>query len=519
MAVSVLSQSCIDDSSAYGGNPLPELSVKVPGDAEMPVYSFNYGEDCVLTPDVHYDGDGELTYEWSVGTYANGVKGELTKVSNDKTLVYFFPEGGAYYAHLTVTDGEVGLAQDYEIDINRTFEQGYLLITNTPEGKGNLAFIKDLTREEIEAGLTTTIMENCLQRVNDNVGDSKLISAKVITWYAFVPGVGPVETNRLAVITENEGLYIDPNTFVVAADIKYNDVIPGFKADQMIINNTSSVVLDHNMKRYLTLNSDNMFGYEDSEWKGSFFDAVISNTYTYGSNQTTENYFYNRSPLAVIGWLPYKTDKWAWTNELNPNGTPVFPDENGNPLFTNEELVVIFKGEVGNSTSTGYCFVISRNKTTGKLYSTAISGFGGYSKKLTIVGRKEIVTTASSALPQTESQVIGSDLYHRTFFFNDNKLYVMLLNSFTYNLPTVSQAAITFPANEEITYMMIRANRTSGSEDLVIATADKSSGRANVYIYDVKDVRTDNPNPSPATVYRNCSDRITTMMYKPRIAN
>lgn len=31
--------SCIDDDSTYGGSPLPALSVEVPGDAEMPVYT------------------------------------------------------------------------------------------------------------------------------------------------------------------------------------------------------------------------------------------------------------------------------------------------------------------------------------------------------------------------------------------------------------------------------------------------------------------------------------------------
>ena len=150
--LAVTATSCIDDSSSYGGNPLPGLSVTVPGDEEMPVYSFNYGEDCVITPDIRYDGTGELSYEWSIGTFNNRVKGPMEFVTNDKTLRYFFPQGGSYYAHLVVSDGEVGLVQDYEININRTFEQGYMILSNNAAGEGNLVFIKDLTREEIEAG-------------------------------------------------------------------------------------------------------------------------------------------------------------------------------------------------------------------------------------------------------------------------------------------------------------------------------------------------------------------------------
>lgn len=146
--LALLTTSCIDDSSSYGGNELPVLTIKVPGDAEMPVYNFAYGTDCELTPDVTYNGSGELSYEWSIGTYTDGVKGKLEVVSTEKTLKYFFPNGGAYYAHLKVTDGTVGIVQDYELSINRTFEQGYLVLSNKDNGEGNLVFIKDLTREE-----------------------------------------------------------------------------------------------------------------------------------------------------------------------------------------------------------------------------------------------------------------------------------------------------------------------------------------------------------------------------------
>ena len=41
----------------------------------------------------------------------------------------------------------------------------------------------------------------------------------------------------------------------------------------------------------------------------------------------------------------------------------------------------------------------------------------------------------------------------------------------------------------------------------------------NVYIYNMADVRTDNPNPAPKAQHLNCADRITNIMYKPRIAN
>ena len=499
--------SCTDDNSSYGGGALPALSVVVPENDDMPVYNFNYGDNCVLTPDVRYDGTGELQYEWSVGTYIDGLKGPLEVVSNEKTLTYFFPQGGSYYAHLTVTDGTVGIVQDYAISINRTFEQGYLIVSNNNAGEGNLAFIKDLTREEIEEGLPQTLMENCLQRVNSNIGKSKLCGSMIIQWYAWTGNtVSPV--NRLVIVTENEGLYIDPNTFVLSSEINYEEVMPGFKGDDFMLRNTNPLVMDMKQRRYLSLNSDYMFGYEDSEWKDHFFDYVCKNTLMVGENQTHYNFFINRSPLAVEEKTYYG---WTSTQELK--------DADGNTLFNNEELVCAFLGDgIPNSSGTTYpgC-IISRNKSNGNYFATTLTGFGGYSFNLDIHSRGKIAVDASTAIPDTEARIVTSQTYHRTYYPCDNNIYVMLADGGTMQLPSKEKAAINIPAGEELTFMDIHT--ITNGEELLVATADKSTGRGNVYIYDVRDVRTDNPNPSPKARYKNCADRITSIMYKPRIAN
>ena len=93
----------------------------------------------------------------------------------------------------------------------------------------------------------------------------------------------------------------------------------------------------------------------------------------------------------------------------------------------------------------------------------------------------------------------------------------MLADGGTMQLPSKEKAAINIPAGEELTFMDIHT--ITNGEELLVATDDKSTGRGNVYIYDVRDVRTDNPNPSPKASYKNCADRITSIMYKPRIAN
>ena len=76
ITVMTLLSSCIDDSSNYGGMPVPELKVitNEPDPDKLPIVNFNYGEDCVIDPKINYNGTGKLEYEWSVGTLNNGVK-------------------------------------------------------------------------------------------------------------------------------------------------------------------------------------------------------------------------------------------------------------------------------------------------------------------------------------------------------------------------------------------------------------------------------------------------------------
>ena len=115
--------SCISDDSEYGSeNSIPTLKVTGEDADNMLVYNFNLGETVTITPEINYSGDAsKLVYNWKVGTYTNNVKGVLEDAGNEKQLTYNFEKGGVYYAHLTVSDGQVGRAVDYKININRTF--------------------------------------------------------------------------------------------------------------------------------------------------------------------------------------------------------------------------------------------------------------------------------------------------------------------------------------------------------------------------------------------------------------
>ena len=90
--------SCISDDSELGSNNLPSLQIAGAGATEMPKYNIYLGNECVIKPQITYDGgnESELKYSWKIGSYANGMKGELTEVSTDSELHYNFDKGGSY---------------------------------------------------------------------------------------------------------------------------------------------------------------------------------------------------------------------------------------------------------------------------------------------------------------------------------------------------------------------------------------------------------------------------------------
>lgn len=502
--------SCIDDESKYGGLDIPTLTVSVPDPDEMPQININYGEECVITPQINYSGSKELTYTWSVGTYDNELKGELQTVSNDKILTYKFPKGGVYYAHLTVTDGEVGLAQDYCINVSRTFESGWVIISNNDRGVGNLAFIKDITPEEIAAGTPQVLIEHSLEMVNENIGGDYLAGGLTIqlSW--------PKPATKIFVSTGSKGCFLDPNTFVTQTQTDLASVVPGFSATQVFGDAQNPRVFDENLGAYITFNGNDMFGYVESAWAGHIFDAASCGSYSSWGNILYDYAYYNRKPLEIVGYSPYHSspDHFMSSRDI---------ELDGEPLFSNEELVVAFMGEskeewipdYGGYTLTTYPFYfITRNFNDGKYYVSHIKDFGSYAMEFSLKFHNEIAVGENTAIPQTESDVVPSDTYHRTYYHDGSKVYVMLMNNDIFVLPNKNQSCLDF-GDEEITFMSINTS----TDELIIATATKGTGRGNIYMYDVADVRTDNPGATPKAVYKDCADRISNIFYKPRVTN
>lgn len=500
LGVAMSLTACIDDESKYGGNEIPAITIAGVSQDEMPEVNFYHGEEAVITPQINYTGSGNLTYEWSVGTYNNSVKGELVVVSDQPEFRHLFPSGGSYYAHLKVTDGSVGMVQEYQVNINRTFEKGYMVVSNSSAGIGNLVFIKDMTDEEIASGVAPIAMEHCLERVNEGVPQERLAGALIIqlSW--------PVRATRVVTATATKAYYLDPNTFTAISTIDLNAVVPGFKGAKMLGAAQNPRVFDPAAKRYVTLQSNDMFGYEEAANIGLPYDDFAFGSYSSWGNINYDIYYMTNSPFSINAYGYYSG--WSSTADLMWEGAP---------LFGNEDNICVFMGESyrepGAYADSHPCYVITRDKTTGDYYTSQLSGFGAYDSGVALVGRDRMNVTASTAVPDNGASIIPSNTYHRTYYPSGSAVYVMLKDGDKFNLPNKDQYCLSFTSDEEVTFMTING------EDLVVATCNKSNGRGNVYFYPVSEVRTDNPNPSPRAVYKNCADRISYIVYKPRVAN
>lgn len=500
--------SCIDDESELGEKAIPELTIA--GDSEkMEVLNFNLGTDCVIRPDITYKGASEenLTYTWRIGTYTPATtydpayKGELGEVvSNERDLTYFFTEGGSYYAHLVVTDGLVGQAMDYRININRTFEEGYVLVSTDENDNGNVAFVKIMTPEEVSAGIEQVYMEHCIERMNDGVSEKGLrnVVLGTITW--------PSTISRIIAATDEKCYFLDPNRFTIISEIDYTSVHPGFKATHFVYDDYSPYAYDANLKKYVHLEMQYMFGHENNNYKGMAFDDFVLSSYLAFGRAAQRVLFVNYNPASVAQY-----DAYAPYYGLDT----YFPSTN--EMLADEELLATFMGEEQNpSDYTTPMYILSCSKSNPNLlslYTYTPSQEVPYISPGNNISKQECLLTDDMAKPAQGTRFVSSPSYHRFFYSVDNNVYVFLPQN-TFTLPKKSNAAISFPANEVVTFMSVNIP----TEELYVATYDTTVGRGNFYIYDTGDVRADNQtSPAPKASHKNCADKIIGILYKPSI--
>lgn len=490
--------SCIDDKSSLGGLDIASISVPGADNGEMPLINVNLGDDLIISPNVVIAGKtaDEVTYEWSLGTYANKVKGELKVVGTEKDLNYYFTEGGQYYAHLKISDGKVGKVAEYAINVNRTFENGYALIANNESGKGNLTFVKIQTADEIAAGEAPVIIEDAYGKMNGGAESGKLLGmlrSSVSVW----DGRKSQTINRLVLFADKKACYLEPNLFSSVQELPYDEAVPGFTAK--VLSNDAYYPFVYNNGQFVNLNSQFMFSFvynSYQEYQPAGLDDFGYLSYRRSTRDYNMLFFYDYDKPEVYSyeayWMYYGYDApFIGTGSLLKDQTflTMFPTayvKSGNPAL------YLFSCDSNN---------IYRHRAA----SPSFSGPESFSTTT-------FPNSGNVALPKAGTKMTGSITYLRYFYGVDNKLYVCLPDN-DEPFPAKDKAAITFGDNEEITYVFCNTS----PEELYIGTYDKSTKRGNFYIYNPADVRSDNPNPVPVASYKQCTDRIEQILYKPTI--
>lgn len=484
--------SCVSDDSTDGTQELPQLSIKGSDATTLPIHNVYLSKECHIKPEITYNGNvNDLKYNWQVGTYANRVKGALKEVSTEPELKYVFPAGGSYYVHLAVTDGKVGQVVEYQVNVNRIFEEGYLLTSTDADGKGNLNFIKVMTPEEKAEGNTEMIVEHCLSSQNEGVSEDGLVKAVQCTISY------PRDLTRILVSTKDHCYFLDPNDFTVIQSISYDDLYPGFQASNFMQDVYAPYAYDKNMKKFAHLNLNYMFPYEYNYFKDFKMDDCILSYCL--------NYQEKAAPLILyVNYADSKVSLFSW-NASSFGKNTYFPDTEN--LLEGEKLLTAF---AGSSMSTVYVLSQGADDSHVTLWKNANAGYVINAQDFT---HETVEVTSNTAIPAKGCRFVYSPIYNRYFYPVDNCVYVYLpQNAFV--LPTKDQYAIKFAESEEITYMETNFD----TEELYVATYDKLTQRGNFYIYDCKDVTTNNMgNIQPKEAYKSCAGRISYLMYKPSI--
>lgn len=486
--------SCIKDYSSMPVGEVPFLKIEGSGDGTMPEYNFDLGEMVKIEPKVAYErgSASDLKYTWSVGTLIDGVKGKLEEVSTATVFNYKFLKGGSYYVHLVVTDGKVGQVIDYRVNINRTFEQGYMITSKDATGKGELSFVKVRTKEEITAGKAPVVIRHCLESMNEGAVSEDNLVGCTIGSVSF-----PKRLTRLLVSMDDRAYFVDPNTLAILSVVKFTDLFPDFKADIFMPDQNAPYAYSKALGKFVHLDLSYMFPYEYRLFKGYTFNDFYRCGYTLQGSSRMKTLF-----------VDYTRGEVAQFNAYNAGN--YFPGTGD--LLKGKKIINVFLGLIQYPTNyiipvyiltdEGENLVLYKNETN--------SSLDQHHFKSVMLSKSEDL-----AIPKQGVRFHPSPKYQRYYYGLGSRVYVFV-HSDGLNLPRKEQFAIDFGPNEEITAMATDIPR----ERLFIGTYDKTTGKGNFYIFNNADVSTDNSGSvSPVEVYKGCAGRISNIFYKPRVSS
>ena len=491
--------ACVDDDSRGITTPLPELSIAGSDSETMPVYNVYYGDELTIDPQVQATSQ-DLSYTWSYGTYTEissttARKGELTEISTDPVLRYSFAEKGTYYVHLVVTDGTVGSVMEYRVNVNDYYEKGILVIANSDDGQGNLGFIKELTNEDVAAGMTWRVEEHCLEAVNPDLEVSTIVGADRVTSSSLFDRT---ESPIMLVSLEDKCLYVNSTTFEINSQSNYDEVTSGFRASHFISSDSNSsnpFVYDKTQGKFIHFQKAYWFIYEYSYpfFHQSYDDIVLGYTFQASTGDLIQDpIFIDYAKPEVSCFDSNMADK-AGTGNLLTGKTILMVTHETNTTASTLHIVAQSNDNPLEITQ----YTVNRDYDFDAwtvFYSPAENGVQTYT-----------ASTADGIPAQGTHMALAQD-YQVAFYPVDNGLYAYYLLNASPRLP--STPLITYPAGEEITCLNVNV----ATNELYVGTYTEATGRGNVYIYSVANLRSGNLEPTHE--FLQSTDCIVDIRYK-----
>ena len=493
--------SCINDESQYGDLELTTDEVKIKGSelTESPVKNIALGKECVIRPVINMDPE-ELKYQWSIGTYNKLTgKGEMSLASEESVFTHTFLKMGSYYVHLSATDGKTGDVMEWIVNVNEPYQKGILIISNSEDGKDNLAFMKELTPEELEEGLIYSVEEHTLNRINPDVNFGKLVGATrtVMSWKS--------DDAIMLVAGEEKGYFVRPTTFELVATSEYSSVYSGFKATEFIgtdYSNGYPFVYDVNQKRAIHFDKVNWFVYETAIkfFENAHYEAVYPTYWAADYSSWGMGYVLSPDPIYV---------NYSTSEVVVMEGNTASAVSSGN-LFNGKEILFVMRDK--ESYGAKYYVIAADKNSPNDLYqfTTSVLWGGTYPNwELSLQVEKEVKYTVldSKNIPVRGTKPAISSTNMIAYYGIGDRLYSYTIFN---PIPEIPENPIISYDGEEIT--CVTMNDAATPEELYVATYNSTAKRGSLYIYSFKDLR--DGNYTPIHEFKNCADKIIDVKYK-----
>ncbi len=288
--------ACVEDDSTEATRPISEITIVE--SSMQKVYNINARDTLVITPKiVQSNKQKALSYTWEM---------DLEVISTEESLVYNAGKLGSYNCRLIVENEDGKTFYPFKLNVNSSYEEGLVVISNDPQGNSCLSFM-----------LTPT--DGSEKKFYN--GDCFAVNNLDVPFASHVADVLQCDKNLVLICQGTDGdtdvptiYFLNDKTFVVENMVEVTDY-PDFKPVRLIMPAASSFgtaypVLCENGKMY-DFSSFEYVVAEPVKLKSTYANSCVVNSIP--GNNYYEFLFWDEEAggLALIytGYGPYYCSK------------------------------------------------------------------------------------------------------------------------------------------------------------------------------------------------------------------